>query len=115
MRFAIYGASATRAANIDWDAPVEVTPELLAAVAPHDTATMRTGVLRRGFSVDSVLHPKGSIAVTWFRGSEMLLELVSPDVPDELDADDGDGDGDADDDDELGELYSVETGDGGAR
>ena len=107
MRFVTYGASATRAANIDWDAPVEVTEELLAAIAPNEPAGMRVGVLRRGFSVDNVLHTKGSIAVTWFRGSEMLLELAASDV--------AEPEPEPDDDEELVVPWSVEVGAGGAQ
>ena len=64
MRFVPLLGSTTRGIKIDWDAQVEVTPEILDAMAPRHVEGMRSGLLRRGFVARGITFPRGSIAFT---------------------------------------------------
>ncbi len=63
------------AIKIDWEARVELTDELRAAMAPHDLDTMRAGRVLKGFVVAGVTYPRGTIAFRVAEAHELFLEL----------------------------------------
>lgn len=63
------------AIKIDWDAPVELTDEIRAAMAPHDLDTMRAGRVLKGFVVAGVTYPRGTLAFRVAEAHELFLEL----------------------------------------
>jgi hypothetical protein len=75
VRFAVHSPQAVGAIKIDWDAPVELTPAVRGAMAPHDVDAMHAGVVRRGFVVGAVTYPRGSIAFRVGDGHELFLQL----------------------------------------
>lgn len=82
MRFAVHGSSAIGGIKIDWDVPVELDPEIRKAMAPHDLDLMQVGVVRRGYAVNKVTYPRGSLAFRVGEAHEIFLQL-----PDSLGSD----------------------------
>jgi len=81
VRFAIHSPQAVGAIKIDWATPVELTPAIRDAMAPHDVDRMNTGHVLRGFVVDNVTYPHGTIAFRVADGHELFLQLPFEDVP----------------------------------
>ena len=75
MRFKLHSPGTIGAIKIDWDAPIELTPEIREAMAPNDVDTMRTGALIRGFVIGNVTYPRGTIAFRVADGHELFLQL----------------------------------------
>lgn len=75
MRFTLHGSDSLRGIKIEWDVPVEINPEIRAAMAPHDVDNMHAGILRRGYAVKSVTYPSGSLAFRIADGHEIFLQL----------------------------------------
>jgi hypothetical protein len=75
MRFKLQTPPSLRGIKIDWQAPVERTDELRAAMALHDLDTMRAGVLLRGFTVGSLTYPRGTIVFRVAEGHEHFLQV----------------------------------------
>jgi hypothetical protein len=75
VRFAVHSPQQVGAIKIDWDAPVERTPELRDAMAPHDLDAMHAGVLRRGFTIEAVTYPRGTVAFRVGDGHELFLQV----------------------------------------
>lgn len=81
VRFRLHSPQSVGAIKIDWDAPVDRTPELRAAMAAHDVDTMHAGVVLRGFAVGGVTYPRGTIAFRVGIGHELFLQLPFEDPP----------------------------------
>ncbi len=64
MRFVALLGKSIRGIKIDWDASVEITDEILDGMQPRRVEGMRSGLLRRGYVVNGVDYPRGSIAFT---------------------------------------------------
>jgi len=72
MRFALHSPQSVGAIKIDWDAPVEPTPAIREAMAPHDVDEMHAGVVLRGFVAGGVTYPRGTIAFRVGEGHELF-------------------------------------------
>lgn len=81
VRFRVHSPGTVGAIKIDWEAPVELSPELRDAMAPHDLDTMRAGILLRGFVVGGVTYPRGTIAFRVADAHELFLQLPADTVP----------------------------------
>ena len=81
MRFAVHSPQSVGAIKIDWDAPVERTPAVRAAMAPHDVDAIHAGVVLRGFAVGGVTYPRGTVAFRVAEGHELFLQLPFEDEP----------------------------------
>ncbi|MDB4957045.1 MAG: hypothetical protein JWO36_4614 [Myxococcales bacterium] len=75
MQFRLHGSGAVKDIKVDWNAPVELTPEIRAAMAPHDLDQLHAGVLRRGFVLKGVTYPSGTIAFRVADHHEMFLQV----------------------------------------
>lgn len=75
MRFIVHGSSATRLLQIDWDAPVELTAELRAALTGQDVDGMQHGALRKGYQLGATNFPRGTIALRIAEGHEIFLQV----------------------------------------
>jgi hypothetical protein len=80
VRFALHSPQSVGAIKIDWDAPVERTPAIREAMAPHDVDAMHAGVVLRGFAVGGVTYPRGTIAFQVADGHELFLQLPFEDA-----------------------------------
>jgi hypothetical protein len=54
MRFVAYRRAHVRHCKVDWEAPVDVSEPLRAALRPHDPDVLRPGRLRRPFCIKVV-------------------------------------------------------------
>ena len=91
MRFIGYVPAVVRGAKIDWEADVELSPEVRDAMKPQDVDALRRGKLRRPFHVtpprsgtrgrpftrQEMKHPKGAVVFAtadeswfWFEAPE---------------------------------------------
>jgi hypothetical protein len=75
VRFTIHGSEALHGIKIDWDVPIEGEAEMREAMAPHDLATMRLGIVRRGYAVGPVVYPRGTLACRIAEGHEIFLQV----------------------------------------
>lgn len=75
MRFIVHGSSATRLLQIDWEAPVELSAELRAAMTGHDVDGMQHGLLRKGYQYGPTNFPRGTIAIRIADGHEIFLQV----------------------------------------
>jgi hypothetical protein len=81
-----------RRCKTDWDAEVEITPEIREALHPRDVGTLRVGVLRRPFHWEpsrpgtrgsprqpiAAVHAKDSLVFAVADDSFFLLEYREP-------------------------------------
>ena len=81
MRFKLVIQSALHNVKIDWTAPVEVTDEIRAALAPNDPDAMQAGVLLRGVAAGNVTYPRGSIVFRVAEGHEHFVQLPASAIP----------------------------------
>jgi len=81
VRFGIHSPQLVSTIKIDWDAPVDRTPTVREAMAPNDVDQMHAGVLLRGFAVDGVTYPRGTIAFRVAQGHELFLQLPFEEAP----------------------------------
>jgi len=84
MRFKLQTPGSLRGIKIDWAAPVERTGQLRAAMAAHDLDAMHAGVLLRGFAVDSLTYPRGTIVFRVAEGHEHFLQVPAASAGAEL-------------------------------
>jgi hypothetical protein len=75
VRFKLHTPTSLRHIKIDWDAPVERSDDVRAAMAAHDIDAMRAGVLVRGFTVDHTTYPRGTIVFRVAEGHEHFLQV----------------------------------------
>ena len=75
MRFALHSPQVVGAIKINWAAPVDLTPAIRDAMAPHDVDEMNAGRVLRGFVIDHVTYPHGTIAFRVADGHELFLQL----------------------------------------
>jgi hypothetical protein len=81
VRFKLHSPEAIRGIKIDWDATVELGPEIRAAMASHDVDTMRAGILVRGFALANITYPRGTIAFRVAEGHELFLQIPAEAIP----------------------------------
>jgi hypothetical protein len=91
VRFVEYIPAVVRGAKINWDADVELSPEVRQAMRPYDVEPLRRGRLRRPFHIkparpgtrgrpivrEEIEHPKGALVFAteddtffWFEAPE---------------------------------------------
>ena len=81
MRFKAHSPSTVKGIKIEWDAPVELSPEIRQAMLPNDVETMRAGVLLRGYVVANITYPRGTIAFRVAEAHEVFLQLPAGSIP----------------------------------
>jgi hypothetical protein len=75
VRFKLHSPETIGGIKIDWDVPVELGPEVRAAMVPHDLDTMRAGILTRGFALAGITYPRGTIAFRVAEAHELFLQI----------------------------------------
>ncbi len=68
-----HSPSLTHGIKIDWDAEVERTDELRAAVP--ECETLRAGMLLRGFVIGKVTYPRGTLVFRVAEGHELSMQM----------------------------------------
>jgi hypothetical protein len=91
MRFVMYFERYTRRRlQVNWDAPVELTPEVRAAMAPQYEESLLAGVLRRPFVYEpsppgtrtkqprraKIKHDKGALVFAQRESGETWIEVT---------------------------------------
>lgn len=75
MQFKAHSPGTLKGIKIEWDAPVEITDDVRAAMKPSDVDTMRAGTLARGFVVKNITYPRGTLAFRVAEAHEVFLQV----------------------------------------
>lgn len=75
MQFKAHSPGTLKGIKIEWDAEVELTDEVRAAMLPSDVDTMRAGTLVRGFVVANITYPRGTLAFRVAEAHEVFLQV----------------------------------------
>jgi len=73
LEFLAHSPSAVGGMKVDWEADVERTHEVRAAL--KDCDAMRAGILMRGFVIGTVTYPRGTLVFRVGEGHELFLQL----------------------------------------
>lgn len=74
MQFTLHGSGSLRGIQVDWDADVERGQPMQDAMPGHDVERMQAGLLRKGYVANTVLYPRGTIALREAEGHEIYLQ-----------------------------------------